>query len=79
MREVVSAIDIITNLSIQEIIRKNKFQMSFLDKFLLGKALIKMMITVNNWSVLDYISTSDDDDMNTGTSKCTCLNLQWKT
>ena len=48
MREVVSAIDIITNLSIQEIIRKNKFQMSFLDKFLLGKALIKMMITVNN-------------------------------
>ena len=41
MKEVVSEINIISNSSTKEIIRQNKFQMRFLDKFLLGEILIK--------------------------------------
>ena len=74
MKEVVSAMNIITSLSTQEIIRQNKCQMMFLDKLLL-KQDVDNKLTINSitFSMLEYPSTSDDDDMDNGVYKWTIL------
>ena len=62
--------DRIATFSTQEIIRQNKCQMRFLDNFLLKQNVDeKFMITEITCSMLEYLSTSDDDEMNTFVSK----------
>ena len=55
--------DIITNFSTQEIIRHNNCQMRFLDNLVLKQDVDKkLMINPITFSMLDYSSSSDDDD-----------------
>ena len=74
MKEVVSAINIITTQSKQEIIRQNKNQIRFLDKLVLEKKIDqKLMMTAITCSMLESPSTSNYDEMDNGISKSIVL------
>ena len=66
--------DIITNLSTQEIISQNKYQRFVLDKFVLKQDVDKKL-TINaiTCSILNFPFTSDDDEMENGVNKSIVL------
>ena len=68
MKEVVSAMDVIINFLIQEIIRHNKYQMRFMEElvFLIDQ---KLMINSITCSMLEFPSTSDYYEIDNGVSK----------
>ena len=62
--------DIITTFPTQEIISQNKCQMRFLDKLVLKRDFDhKLTINKITCSMLEYTSTYDYDEMDTGVSK----------
>ena len=66
--------DIIITSSTQEIIRQNEGQTRSIDKLVLKQNLDnKLMISEITWSMLEYPSTSDYDDMVDVVSKSTLL------
>ena len=65
---------IITTSFTQEITSRNKCQMRFLDTLLLKQDVDKKSVIIMiTCSMLEYPSTSDDDEMNNGISKSTIL------
>ena len=74
MKEVVSEMDIINTSSTQEIIKRNKHQMRFLENLLVKKDVDKkLMINTITCLVLESPYTSDKDDMDNGVYKSTVL------
>ena len=70
MKEFLSGMDIIINLSTQEILRQKKWQMGFLEKLILKKNLgHKLTINAFTCSILESPSTSAYYDMDNGVSK----------
>ena len=66
--------DIITTSSTQEILRHNKYLMRYFYKLLLKQEVDKKsMIDIINCSMLESLSTSDDNEMENGVSKSTAL------
>ena len=63
-KDVSSAMDIITTLSTQEIMRHNKCQMRYFDVLVLKQDVDKkLMINENNCSMLNSPYTYDDEKM----------------
>ena len=70
MKEVVPAMDIITTLSAQEIIRQKKYHMRFLDRLVFKEYVDnKLLINVINFSMLESQSTSNDYNMENDVAK----------
>ena len=78
MKEVVSAMYIITTLSTEEIRNQNPYQMRSLDEFYLKNVDETFMITAIICSILYYPSTSDDDDVNTDNKILNEVNNTWQ-
>ena len=72
-KKVVSAIVIINNFSSEEIISQNKCQIRFLEKFLLKNVDKNLVINAITCSVLEYLFTSDDYEINISIYKSTSL------